>query len=154
MGPELKPGDTAPDFTLINRKLQPVSKSDFAGKPMIISVVPSLDTSVCSTQSKRFDDEAAKLGESVAVITVSADLPFAQARWCNEQAAQTATVLSDHRDLSFGAAYGTYVKEVRIDSRAVFIVDRNGVIQHAEYVPVGGQEPNYHAALAALQEVV
>lgn len=154
VGPELKPGDTAPDFTLLNRKMKLVGKDEFAGKPMLISVVPSLDTGVCSKQSKRFDEEAANLGDSVAILTVSADLPFAQIRWCTDQEAKNATVLSDHRDMNFGAAYGTLVKEARIESRAVFVVDKHGLVQYAEYVPVAGNEPNYVAALQALQNVL
>jgi thiol peroxidase len=153
VGPELKPGDPAPDFTLQTRKLDLVSKKDFAGKPMIISVVPSLDTSVCSTQSKRFDDEATRLGDQVSVLTVSADLPFAQGRWCKENNATNAQVLSDHLDMNFGTSYGTHIKEARIESRAVFIVDANGTVRYVEYVPQAGQEPNYDAALQALQQV-
>jgi thiol peroxidase len=153
VGPELKPGDPAPDFTLQNRKLELVQKNDFAGKPMIISVVPSLDTSVCSTQSKRFDDEASRLGDRVAVLTVSADLPFAQGRWCKENNATNAQTLSDHLDMSFGDAYGTHIKEARVESRAVFIVDAGGTIRYVEYVPQAGQEPNYDAALEALKQV-
>lgn len=154
VGPELKAGDMAPDFTLLNRKLQPVSKSAFAGKPLVLSVVPSLDTSVCSVQSKRFDEEAAKLGDKVAIVTVSADLPFAQGRWCKENDAKTAETLSDHRDMSFGDAYGTHVKEDRIESRAVFVVDASGTVQYAEYVGQAGEQPNYDAALEALQKLI
>jgi thiol peroxidase len=154
IGPELKPGDTAPDFTLINNKLKPVSKQDFAGKPLVLSVVPSLDTPVCSIQSKRFDEEAASLGDKVAILTISADLPFAQTRWCGDQNATNAQTLSDHMDMSFGDAYGTHVKEARVESRAVFVVDSNGVIQYVEYVPKAGEQPNYDAALAALKKLV
>jgi thiol peroxidase len=154
VGPELKPGDPAPDFTLLNAKLKPVSKSDFAGKPMIISVVPSLDTSVCSMQTKRFDEEAANFGDSLAVITVSADLPFAQKRWCGEHDVSNHQTLSDHREMSFGESYGTHIKEARIESRAVFVVDKAGVIRHVEYVPTAGSEPDYTAVLSAAQQVV
>ncbi len=154
IGPELKSGDPAPDFTLVNNKLKPVSKSNFAGKPMIISVVPSLDTPVCSNQSKRFNEEAANLGDAVAVLTVSADLPFAQSRWCGANDATNLQTLSDHKDMSFGEAYGTHVKDVRIESRAVFIVDKDGIIRYVEYVPAAGQEPDYVAALQAVQQVV
>ncbi len=154
IGPELKPGDTAPDFTLVNGKLQAVRLSDFAGKPMLISVVPSLDTGVCSTQSKRFDEEAANLGDAVSILTVSADLPFTQKRWCGENNAKNAQTLSDYMDMNFGTAYGTYIKEVRLESRAVFVVDAGGTIRYVEYVPQGGQEPNYVAALQALQSVL
>jgi thiol peroxidase len=154
IGPELKSGDTAPDFSLLNNKMQTVSKSDFAGKPLVLSVVPSLDTPVCSKQSNRFNEEAAKLGDSVAILTVSADLPFAQARWCGEHNATNIQTLSDHYDMSFGEAYGTHVKEARIESRAVFVVDANGTIRYAEYVPEAGKQPNYDAVLDALKQVV
>lgn len=150
-GPELKPGDAAPTFTLTNGKLKPVTSADFAGKPVLISVVPSLDTGVCTKQSLRFNEEAAALAEQAAFITVSADLPFAQARWCGHNNAHTMQTLSDHLDMSFGAAYGTLVGDFRIESRAVFVVDAAGTVRHAEYVPTAGQEPDYDAALQALK---
>jgi thiol peroxidase len=153
IGPELKPGDTAPDFALQNSKLATVTKNDFAGKPLVLSVVPSLDTPVCAKQSKRFNEEAAKLGDAVAVVTVSADLPFAQARWCGANDATNLQTLSDHMHMSFGEAYGTHVKEARIESRAVFVVDASGTIRYVEYVPQAGQEPDYDAVLAALKQV-
>lgn len=154
VGPELKAGDPAPDFVLLNNKLKEVRRSDFAGKPLLISVVPSLDTSVCSMQSVRFEQEAINLGDALAVITVSADLPFAQARWCGEHDAKNSQFLSDHRDMSFGAAYGTYLPDFRIESRAVFVVDKDGVVRYAEYVPVAGSQPDYVAALEAVQSVL
>jgi thioredoxin-dependent peroxiredoxin len=154
VGPELKPGDVAPDFNLISPKLQNVTKAAYAGKPLLISVVPSLDTGVCSKQTARFNEEAAKLKDQANFVTVSADLPFAQSRWCGSNNADDVQTLSDHRDMNFGAAYGTLVGELRIDSRAVFVVDAAGVVRHAEYVPVGGQEPDYDQALAALKQVL
>jgi thiol peroxidase len=154
IGPELNVGDTAPDFTVLNAKLKPVSKSDLAGKPMLISVVPSLDTSVCNKQTIRLNQEATELGDKVHFLTVSADLPFAQARWCGANDVKTIQVLSDHRDMNFGDAYGTHIKEDRVESRAVFVVDATGVIQYVEYVPQAGQEPDYDAALTALRKVV
>ncbi|NTW97605.1 MAG: thiol peroxidase [Oscillochloris sp.] len=153
-GPELKPGDAAPDFSLISNKLETVTKATYVGKPLLISVVPSLDTGVCSKQTARFNEEAAGLKSQASFVTVSADLPFAQARWCGSNNADDVQTLSDHRDMSFGAAYGTLVGDLRIDSRAVFVVDAAGVIQYAEYVPVGGQEPDYDLALAALKQVI
>jgi thioredoxin-dependent peroxiredoxin len=153
VGPELKVGDTAPDFTLLNARLKPVSKGDLTGKPMLISVVPSLDTSVCNKQTMRFNDESTALSDKAHFLTVSADLPFAQARWCGTNDVKTIQVLSDHRDMSFGDAYGTHIKEVRVESRAVFVVDANGVIQYVEYVPQAGQEPDYDAVLTALRKV-
>ncbi len=154
IGPELKVGDVAPDFTLLNAKLKPVTKSDLAGKPMLISVVPSLDTGVCSKQTVRFNQEAATLGDRAHFLTVSADLPFAQARWCGANEVKAVQTLSDHLDMSFGDAYGTHIKEARFESRAVFVVDAAGVIQYAEYVPTAGQEPNYEAALNVLQQLL
>ncbi|GAB4109357.1 MAG: thiol peroxidase [Roseiflexaceae bacterium] len=153
VGPELKPGDVAPAFTL-SKGRESVSNEQFAGKPLIISVIPSIDTGVCSKQTRRFNEEAAALGDAVNILTVSADLPFALGRWCGAEGIDKIVVASDHFDMSFGSAYGTYVKEVRIDSRAVFVVDANGIIQHAEYVPVGGQEPNYESALAVVKRLL
>lgn len=154
IGPALKPGDPAPDFTLLNAKLKPVSTADLAGKPMLISVVPALDTGVCSKQTVRFNQEAVDLSDRVTFLTVSADLPFAQARWCGANEVSTIQVLSDHRDMSFGSAYGTHVKELRFESRAVFVVDASGVVRYAEYVPKAGQEPDYDAALEALNHIL
>jgi thioredoxin-dependent peroxiredoxin len=153
IGPELKPGDKAPPFRLTGRKGQEVTSEQFAGKPLLISVVPSLDTGVCSIQTRRFNQDAGKLGDAVGFITVSADLPFAQARWCGAQGVENLQVLSDHRDMSFGQAYGTAIKELRWESRAVFVIDGAGVVRYAQYVPVAGREPDYDAALAALAEV-
>ncbi|NTV64334.1 MAG: thiol peroxidase [Oscillochloris sp.] len=153
-GPELKPGDEAPDFSLINNKLETVTKATYTGKPLLISVVPSLDTGVCSRQTVRFNEEAASLKEQVSFITVSADLPFAQTRWCGSNNADHVEALSDHRDMSFGAAYGTLLGDFRVESRAVFVVDAAGTVRYAEYVPVAGQEPDYDQALAALKQVL
>ncbi|EFO80564.1 redoxin domain-containing protein [Oscillochloris trichoides DG-6] len=153
-GPELKPGDVAPDFALINNKLETVTKATYAGKPLLISVVPSLDTGVCSKQTVRFNEEAAQLAEQANFVTVSADLPFAQIRWCGSNNADAVQALSDHRDMSFGAAYGTLLGDFRIESRAVFVVDAAGTISYVEYVPVAGQEPDYDKALAALKALL
>lgn len=153
-GPELRPGDAAPDFTLIGSKFRPVTLGDFAGKPVVISVVPSLDTGVCTKQTVRFNAEAARLAGRVAFLTVSADLPFAQARWCSSNGAEHVQTLSDHREMSFGASYGTLVGDFRIESRAVFVVGPDGVVRHAEYVPTAGQEPDYDAALSVLEDTL
>ncbi|MBC8162163.1 MAG: thiol peroxidase [Roseiflexaceae bacterium] len=152
IGPQLKPGDQAPEFSLINGKGETVTSQSFAGQPMLISVVPSLETGVCSTQTRRFDKELASYAGQVALVTVSADLPFTQNRWVNAEGVENQTVLSDHRDMSFGDAYGTHVKELRLDSRAVFVIGKDGTVRYAEYVPNGGNEPNYQAALAAVKE--
>ncbi|MEN9934880.1 MAG: hypothetical protein RLZZ387_1459 [Chloroflexota bacterium] len=153
VGPELKPGDKAPAFTLSNGK-DSITSAEFAGKPLVISVIPAIDTGVCSKQTRRFNEEAAKLGDQVTVLTVSADLPFTQARWCGAEGIDKVVMGSDHKDMSFGAAYGTYIKELRLESRAAFVVDQEGVVRYAEYLSAAGQEPNYDAALATLREVL
>jgi thiol peroxidase len=154
IGPELKAGDPAPNFVALSGKLEDASLADFAGKPLLISAVPSLDTGVCTKQSVRFNQAAAELGDAVAIVTISADLPFGQARWCGANDASSATFLSDHREMSFADAYGVHIKGVRLLSRAVFVIDGEGVIRYVEYLPVAGQEPNYDAALAALKELL
>lgn len=153
VGPELKPGDKAPDFTIIDQSLQPVSLKDYAGKVILLSVVPSLDTGICSAQTKRFNEEAGKLPEDVAVLTVSMDLPFAQARFCGAENIDRVKVLSDHRDASFAQAYGTLVKELRLECRAIFVIDRDGIIRYVEYVPEIASHPNYDAALEAVKRL-
>ena len=148
VGPELKAGDTAPDFKLVDNGLQPVTLKDTGHSVRIISVVPSLDTPVCDAQTKRFNEEAAKLS-GVDIITVSMDLPFAQKRWCGAFGVDKVKMLSDHKDGSFGAAYGTLIQDLRIESRAIFVLDKSNKIVHAEYVPEVAEHPNYDAALAA-----
>mgnify|MGYP001129150009 FL=1 len=154
VGPELKPGDKAPDFTIIDQSLQPASLKDYAGKVILLSVVPSLDTSICSAQTKRFNEEAAQLPEDVVILTVSMDLPFAQARFCGAENIDRVKVLSDHRDASFAQAYGTLVKELRLESRAIFVIDRDGIIRYVEYVPEIASHPNYDAALQAVKSLL
>jgi thiol peroxidase len=154
VGPELKPGDKAPDFTIIDQSLQPASLKDYAGKVILLSVVPSLDTGICSAQTKRFNEEAAQLPEDVVILTVSMDLPFAQARFCGAENIDRVKVLSDHRDASFAQAYGTLVKELRLESRAIFVIDRDGTIRYVEYVPEIASHPNYDAALQAVKSLL
>jgi thiol peroxidase len=154
VGPELQVGDKAPSFTLAGPRNEPIESTRFAGKPLVISVVPSIDTRVCSRQTRRFNEEAARLGDDVSIVTVSADLPFALGRWCGAEGIDKVVMGSDHLNMSFGDAYGTHVKELRIDSRAVFVVGPDGTLRHVEYVPVAGNEPNYDAALAALKALL
>ncbi|MDW8052718.1 MAG: thiol peroxidase [Armatimonadota bacterium] len=154
VGNALKPGDPAPDATVIRQDLTPVNIHDFKGKVLLISVVPSLDTSVCSAQTKRFNEEAAKLPDSVKVLTISMDLPFAQKRFCTTENIDKVEVLSDHREGAFGQAYGTLVKELRILCRAVFVVDQQGIIRYAEYVPEITNHPNYDAALQTVRALI
>lgn len=148
LGPAIAAGDRAPDFTVAGPDMAPVTFSSLRGTVRVISVVPSLETPVCDLQTRRFNEEAAGLGD-VAVLTVSVDLPFAQARWCGAAGVQGVRVLSDHRDLSFGHAYGVVIKEFRLLARAVFVVDAGDTVVHAEYVPEVGELPDLDAALAA-----
>jgi thiol peroxidase len=148
VGPELKAGDNAPDFNLVDNGLKPVTLKDTGNKVRIFSVVPSLDTPVCDAQTKKFNEELANL-PGVEVLTVSMDLPFAQKRWCGAFGVDRVKMLSDHKDGSFGANYGTLIKELRIESRAIFVVDQNNKIRHAEYVREVADHPNYDAALSA-----
>jgi len=144
VGPELKIGDTAPDFTVVDVGLQPKKLSDFKGQTIIISSVPSLDTPVCEIQTKKFSQETANL--NVKVLTISMDLPFAQKRFCEAYSIQNITVLSDYKDKNFGNTYGLLIKELGLLARAVFVI-ANEKIQYIEIVKEVTQEPNYAAAL-------
>ena len=146
VGPELKSGDQAPNFEVVDKTMSLVDLGKTSGQVRIFSVVPSLDTPVCDMQTKRFNEEATKL-PGIKMYTISMDLPFAQARWCGAFGVDNVTMLSDHRDASFGANYGTLIKEWRIESRAIFVVDQNNTIQHVEYVKEVADHPNYDAAL-------
>jgi thiol peroxidase len=147
IGPELKVGDKAPDFDVVDNTLQPVNLAKTAGKVRIFSVVPSLDTPVCDMQTKRFNDEAAKMPD-VDIYTVSMDLPFAQKRWCGAFGVDNIKMVSDHKSGSFGEAYGTLIKELRIESRAIFVVDKGGVIRYVEYVKEVAEHPHYDYVLS------
>ena len=153
VGDEVKVGDEAPDFVVVDNDLKPVNFLSYRGKICVIAAVPSLDTEVCSTETRRFNVEAAGLGEDVVILTVSMDLPFAQKRWCGAAGVDRVVTLSDYRDASFGLAYGVLIKEVRLLARVVFVVGRDGVVRYVELVRELGQEPNYEAALAAVREL-
>jgi thiol peroxidase len=148
VGPALKAGDKAPEFSTIDSGMKPVHLADTGHKTRIFSVVPSLDTPVCDMQTKRFNEEAAKL-QDVDIYTVSVDLPFAQKRFCNSFAVDNVKMLSDHRETSFGEAYGTLIKELRLLSRAIFVVGPDDKLKYVEYVSEVADHPNYDAALAA-----
>jgi thiol peroxidase len=151
-GPELKVGDKAPDATLRKNLLESVRLGDTAGKVRILSVVPSLDTPVCALQTKRFNEEAAKL-PNVDFYTISCDLPTGMARFCGAEGIdpERIQVLSDHVDVTFGRAYGTLVPDLRIECRAVFVVDREDIIRYVEYVPEVADHPDYEAVLACVR---
>lgn len=153
-GPALKPGDTAPDATLHKSLVDTAKISDTAGKTRVFSVVPSLDTAVCAQQTKRFNEEAAKL-PGVDFYTISCDLPTAQARFCGAEGIdkERFRVLSDHMEASFGKAYGTLIPDLRIECRAVFVLDAGGIIRYAEYVPEVGNHPNYDAVLQCVKQL-
>lgn len=145
LGPELKLGDTAPDFTASDAGLKPVRLSDFKGKTVVISAVPSLDTPVCAEQTKKFNQEAASL--NAKVLTISLDLPFAQKRFCDALNIQNVTVISDYKDREFANKYGLLIKELGLLARTVLVVDAQGKITHLEIVKEVTQEPNYKAAI-------
>jgi thiol peroxidase len=153
-GTEVRVGDRAPDFTAFDVGLAPVSLSAFRAKTVVIASVPSLDTPVCDLQTRRFNEEAGRLGAGVQVLTLSMDLPFAQKRWCGAAGAKNLTTLSDHRDAAFGLAYGVLIKELRLLARAVFVVDRQGVIRYIQVVGEIATEPDYAAVLDAVRKVV
>jgi thioredoxin-dependent peroxiredoxin len=148
LGNEVKVGEQAPDFTVLANNLSPVTLESSKGTVRIISVVPSLDTGVCDQQTRRFNEEAANL-EGVTILTISVDLPFAQTRWCGAAGIDKVQTLSDHRDLSFGQAYGVVIKELRLLTRAVFVIDANDKIVYVQYVPEATTHPNYEAAIEA-----
>lgn len=152
MGSALKVGDKAPDAVLLNNDLQPVNLSDFRGQICVVSSVPSLDTPVCDMETRRFNQEAESLGQDVKILTVSMDLPFAQKRWCGAAGVNHVITLSDHRDAAFGKEFGVLIKELRLLARAVFIIDREGVIRYIQLVKELSQEPDYDAVLSALKE--
>ena len=148
-GPELKVGDTAPGFTVLRNDLSAAEFFSAESKTKIISVVPSLDTSVCDAQTRRFNEEAAGLGDNVEILTISVDLPFGQKRWCGSAGINKIQVLSDHRDLSFGKAYGVLMPKFRLLARAVFVVGSDNKLTHVEYVPEVTEHPKYDDAINA-----
>jgi thioredoxin-dependent peroxiredoxin len=154
VGPELKVGDAAPDFSVVDNGLAPVNLASYAGKVKIISAVPSLDTPVCDTETRRFNQEAAGLPAEVALLTISLDLPFAQKRWCGAAGIDRVITLSDYRDRSFGLAYGVLIDELKLLSRSIFVVDGSNTIRYIQHVPEVTQEPDYAAVLAAVRELL
>ena len=154
IGTELQVGDRAPGFVTIDNDLNPVSFDSFRGKVCIISSVPSLDTPVCDMETRRFNDEAGRVGEDVEILTISMDLPFAQKRWCGAAGVDKVQTLSDHRDATFGQAYGVLIKGLRLLARAVFVVDKEGTIRYMELVKEIASEPDYDSVLKAVKELV
>ena len=153
IGDEAKEGTKAPDFTVIDKEMKEVKLSDFTGKVKIISVTPSLDTPVCDMQARRFNQEAQSLSGSLVVLNISMDLPFAIARFCAGAGINNVHTLSDHREASFGNAYGVLIKELRLLSRSVFVIDTSDIIRYIEIVPEITNEPDYNKALEAARKL-
>lgn len=146
-----KVGQKAPDFNVCDNELSPRSLKDYQGKVLILAAVPSLDTGVCDTEVRRFNKEAASLSKDIQILAISCDLPFAQARWCGAAGVKAVESLSDYKDVSFGKNYGILIKELRLLTRAIFVIDKSGTITYVEVVPEATDEPNYDAALKAAQ---
>lgn len=150
-GTQVKVGDKAPNFKVSKNLLTDVTLADYAGKIKLISVVPSLDTGVCDQQTRRFNEEAASLGDNVAILTISVDLPFAQARWCGAAGVDKVETLSDYKAKSFGQAYGVLIEEFQLLMRSIFVIDANDTVQYVEYLGEMTEHPNYEAALNAVK---
>ncbi|TWT50782.1 putative thiol peroxidase [Rubripirellula amarantea] len=155
LGDDLGVGAEAPDFVLhyADNGIQKLTVADLKGKPSIISVVPSIDTPVCATQTKKFNDEIGKLGDKINSVTVSRDLPFAQARFCGAENVNMRTA-SDYQTHEFGEAYGVTIDELKLLARAVFVLDADGKVAYKEIVPEVTSEPDYSAAMAAVRMLV
>ncbi|MCC2683124.1 MAG: lipid hydroperoxide peroxidase [Paenibacillaceae bacterium] len=154
VGNEVKVGSQAPDFVLNKDLMTEVTLADYAGKIKLISVVPSLDTGVCDAQTRRFNEEAGKLGDNVVILTVSLDLPFAQSRWCGAAGVDKVVTLSDYKHHSFGKAYGVYIKELGLLMRSIFIIDASNKVQYVEYVGEMTNHPDYEKAVEAVKKLI
>ncbi len=153
IGPELKAGDQAPDFEINKDLIGTASLSDYKGKIKLISVVPSLDTGVCDAQTRRFNEEASKLGDNVVILTISVYLPFAQSRWCGAAGVDRVVTLSDYKNVSFGQSYGVLIKELRLLMRSIFVVDQNDKIQYVEYLKEMTSQVDFDKALEAVKKL-
>lgn len=153
LGKEIKKGDKAPDFVVTDSALKPRKLSEFAGHTRILSIFPSVDTSVCSAQAHRFNKEASGL-KNTKILTISNDLPFALKRFCSAEGIENLEMLSDHKDLDFGYKYGFVIEEMRLLARGVVVIDKNDVVQYVEYVPEFSHEPEYDKALAVAKSLV
>ncbi len=153
LGPDLKEGDKAPDFTVVDNGLQPVTLADSSGRVRLITVVPSLDTGVCDTMTRKFNEQAGNLPDSVDVYTISVDLPFAQKRWCGNAGIDKVKTLSDYQERSFGLNYGVLIKELKLLARSVFVIDGDDNIAYREIVREVTDEPDYDAALDAVKKL-
>jgi thiol peroxidase len=153
VGNEVKKGEVAPDFMVLDNSLTPIKFSSYRNRLCIISSVPSLDSAICDIETRKFNEEASKLGEKIQILTISMDLPFAQKRWCGAAGVNKIQTLSDHRDAQFGIAYGVLIKELRLLARAVFLVDQKGILQYTQLVKEISNEPNYDEIWNALKKI-
>lgn len=154
VGTAVEVGQSAPDFTVAGNDLSDVKLSDFKGKVVVISVVPSLDTPVCDTQTRKFNEAAASLGDNVVILTISMDLPFAQSRWCGAAGVEQVQTVSDYQQAAFGTQYGLLIKGLRLLARAVLVIDAEGIVRYQQLVPEVTDEPDYDAALNAAKELL
>ena len=154
VGTEIRVGDKAPDFAAVDNNLGIFRLSSLSGKIIVVSAVPSLDTPVCNLETRRFNEEAAQLSGDVEIITISMDLPFAQKRWCAAAGVDRVKTYSDHRDADFGTKYGVLIKETRLLARAVFVIDKAGVIRHIELLPDVSREPRYEEVISAVRKLL
>jgi len=153
IGTGVNVGEPAPDFEVVANDLSLVKFSSFSGKTCLISSVPSLDTSVCDLQTRRFNEHARTLGGDIVILTISMDLPFAQKRWCGAAGVQNLQTLSDYRSAQFGSAFGVLIKELRLLARAVFVVDAKGIVRYIQIVDELTKEPDYNSALEAVKKL-
>ncbi len=153
IGPDITVGATAPDFQVVDNTMQPVTLASNKGKVLLLAVVPSIDTPVCDTMTRKFNEEAGKLPDSVVVLTVSLDLPFAQKRWCGNAGIDKVKTVSDYQERSFGLGYGVLIKELKLLARAVFVIDKSGKVAYREIVKEVTAEPDYAAALAVAKKL-
>ncbi len=154
VGNEFKMGHAAPEAVLLDNDLKPVKLSDYRGKVVVVSTVPSLDTPVCDMQTRRFNNEASNLSDKVVILTISTDLPFAQKRWCGAAGVERVTTLSDHRETAFGLAYGLLIKELRLLARSVLVIDGDGNLRYCQLVKETSEEPDYDAVIEAVKGLV
>ena len=153
LGNEVNIGERAPDFIALDPNLTPIKFSSYQNKICVISSVPSLDTPVCDMETRKFNEEASKLGDKIQILTISMDLPFAQKRWCGAAGVSKIQTLSDHRDAQFGLAYGVLIKELRLLARALFLVDQKGILRYTQLVKEITNEPNYEEILSELKKL-
>ena len=154
IGQEVREGDIAPDFNVIGNDMEEVRFSSYRGKICVICSIGSLDTATCDVETRRFNTEAGNLGDDVIILTISMDLPFAQKRWCGAAGIDKVVTLSDHRDAEFGNAYGVLTKESRLLARAVFVVDREGIVRYVQLVEELANEPEYDAVITAVKNII